>query len=141
MKALARAAAVCLVVLVLVALGVWAWAQFTGQGATRALAHAEQQAGSATVAAGQARAETNAIQIVVSGEARDHADLTTHQDNVHDIDAAPGADAPLDPRLNDVGRRGLCRLAAYRDDPECAGLLKGDPAVVPPAGGAGPAPF
>lgn len=135
MKSLA-VAAVCAVVLALICLGAWAWVHFTGQGAVKQLAHAEQQAGAATVAAGQAQAQTNAIQVQVAGEARDHVDLTLHEDNSRAIQAAPGADMALDSRLNDVGRRRVCQHPAYRDDPGCAGLLGGDPAQLPDAGGA-----
>jgi hypothetical protein len=97
-------------------------------------------AGAAQVNAAQAQAATNAIQIQVAGEARDHLDIEVHQSNAQAIAAAPGASAPIDPALNAAGRRGLCQHPAYAADPFCLGLRGADPAVVPPAGAAGPAP-
>lgn len=133
-----KAAAVIAVCLVLAALLGWAlWDHFAQQGATHQLANAVRAEGTATVDAGQAKAEADAGRIVAAGEARVHADLTIHQENSRAILSAPGADAPVDPRPLDVARRGLCRHPAYRDDPQCAGLLEGDPGLVPDRSGGG----
>lgn len=92
-----------------------------------AQAQAVQAKGDAALATGQAGAAVQATQIVAKG-VQQH-DLTIHvqQENERAILAAPGADQVLDSRLNDAGRRGLCRFAAYADDPECAGLRQPDP--------------
>lgn len=41
------------------------------------------------------------------------------QENRDAIKNAPGADAPVDPRLRDTALASLCRRAAYRSDPKC----------------------
>ena len=89
--------------------------------------------GAAAVAAGQGGAQADAAQILDAASQRLATTLATHQENARAISAAPGADAPLDPRLNDAGRRGLCRFSAYAGDPDCAGLLQPDPGQLPQA--------
>ena len=107
----------------------------------KSLAVKEQAvAGNSVVAAGQAQQSAAAQQIVVSGQARDRIDLEVHQSNDQAIAAAPGAGAPIDPRLNDVGRRGLCRHPSFAADPECARLLAGDTGVISQAGSGDTAP-
>lgn len=103
-------------------------------GKARAEAQAAQQHAVAVVQTGQAAAAGQAAQIVSQG-AQQH-DLTIHvqQENDRAILAAPGAAQAVDPRLNDIGRRGLCRYAAYAGDPECAGLRQPDPGGGPAAG-------
>lgn len=41
------------------------------------------------------------------------------RENERAIRTAPGADAPVDPDLDALARRGLCRRAAYRERAEC----------------------
>jgi len=87
----------------------------------------------AAVATGAAIADHRAVQ--------DQLSITVHQDNAHAIEAAPGASALIDPGLNDAGRRGLCRYAAYAGDPGCAGLLQGNTSQLPPTGTANASPI
>lgn len=100
-----------------------------------AVARAQTQVAKDTsvVVSGQAAAAQSAASIADAGTQRDALTITVHQDNAHAIAAAPGASARIDPALNAAGRGGLCRYAAYAGDPGCAGLLAGDPALVPPA--------
>jgi len=102
--------------------------------AEAATAHA-----TAVAATGQTAATQSAAAIADQGAHRAALDITVHQDNQHAIQASPGAAAPLAPALNRAGRGGLCRYDAYADDPACVGLRRGDPAVLPQAGGGDPA--
>lgn len=89
-----------------------------------------------TVAAGQTAAITSAAAIADQSAQRTALDITMHEDHANAIQAAAGASAPVDPALNDRGRRGLCEYASYSDDAGCAGLRVGHPAQLPQAGGA-----
>lgn len=122
-------------IIIIAALAIGGFILWQGHSAQRVAVQAQRQAGAATVSAGQAQAETATQRIVVAGQARDQLDIEVHQHNDRAIAAAPGADAPLDPRLNDVGRRGLCQHPAYAADPGCAGLRPADPAELPDPGG------
>ncbi|HEY2178081.1 MAG TPA: hypothetical protein VGH15_05815 [Caulobacteraceae bacterium] len=126
-------------VVALAVLGGLLWFVLNQVGAKKALARAQIQAGTASVAAGQAQAETAAQRIIVAGEAHDHLDIQVHQSNAQAIASAPGADRPLDPGLVGAVNRGLCRYQAFAADPGCAGLLETHPAELPDAGaGRGP---
>jgi hypothetical protein len=127
--------AVCAVVLALLGVGIGIALWWSNHSAQTVAVREQAVAANAAIAAGQARAETNAIQIQVAGQARDRIDLEVHEHNDQSISAAPGADAPVDPRLNSVGRRGLCQHPAYAADPECAGLQRTDPAQLPASQG------
>ena len=96
-----------------------------------------QAKGEAAVAGAQASAAGEASTIFDTGARRQAAAAITHEENAHAIAAAPGAGVGLDPRLNDAGRHGLCRYAAYVDDPGCAGLREPDPGQLPQAGSGG----
>ncbi|GAA0745220.1 hypothetical protein CA233_19120 [Sphingomonas sp. ABOLD] len=50
--------------------------------------------------------------------AEGHIDDIT-KENEHEIRAAPGANAPVDPAARDAGLRALCKRASYRSDPKC----------------------
>jgi hypothetical protein len=114
----------------------WIWTEVASNNAAK---KAQIQAGRAEVAAGQAQASAAAQRIVIAGQAREHLDLTVHQENAHAIAQAPGADAPLDPGLVRVANVGLCRHPAFAADPGCAGLRGPDPGQLPdPGGGARP---
>jgi len=104
---------------------------------TQAAAVAQDQL---VTASGQAAATQGAAAIAAAGAQRAATDTQIHQDNTHAIQAAPGASAPLDPRLNAVGVAGLCKYAAYSGDPRCAGLQQGHPAQLQKAGGGNAAP-
>lgn len=121
-----------LVVLIVIAIALWLW---WGDRSAKNLAVKEETvAANATVAAGQAQAAQQAQQIVVAGEARDHVDLTIHQENAHAIASAPGADAPLDPGMVAAVNRGLCRYQTLATDPRCHELRQPDPAELPSTG-------
>lgn len=77
------------------------------------------QAGAA-LASGQ-----DASNVVGNRMDADAAEDTTTRENDHAIRTAPGANAPVDPALRDAALRGLCRRAAYRDNPKC--LQHADP--------------
>lgn len=68
----------------------------------------------------RAKAGTDAGRIVDDAHAAQTASEDLTRKNADEIRKAPGADAPIDPRLNDAGRRGLCNRPAYRGRPECA---------------------
>lgn len=136
-------------IVALIVIGVLGFMWWTAQAQNNQLAKALKAAGTATVAAGQAQATTDATRIVVAGERRDSLAITLHQENADAIAKAPGAGAPADPGVWNTARDRLCLHDAYRYDPGCAGLRQPDPAVVPPAdpasaaaaAGAGPGPL
>lgn len=81
--------------------------------------------GAVTGALGQARSVSASEAAAVADRARDSADQneTLSRENADAIDRAPGADQRLNSALNDIGRRGLCKRAAYRRSAECVQLL------------------
>ena len=90
--------------------------------------------GGAIVAAGDQKAAAAAAAVTAQSADQDAQDQATHQENADALRAAPGADAPLDPSLNDVGRRGMCQYGAASGDPGCVQLLKPGPDAPAPAG-------
>lgn len=80
--------------------------------------------------AGQALAQ-DAVKTLDAAGRRDRLTITVHQENARALAEAPGAAAPVDPELVGVLRRGLCRYAAYANDPGCVEVRGRDPAVVP----------
>lgn len=105
----------------------WGTVQHVEAGnARRSAAVAKQDAANQHVSAVQATAQSAASQdattIVAAGAARDAQTLNIHVDNAHAIQVIPGASAPVTPELNRVGRLGLCRYAAERDEPGCVQL-------------------
>jgi hypothetical protein len=106
--------------------------------AKAALAKAQAKAALAgdqlIIASGQAAAQQSAAATAASGAEHAAVDITLHQENADAIQHAPGAAAPIDPALNRVGLRGMCRYAdLYGADPACAGLRGDHPAQLPPA--------
>jgi len=77
----------------------------------------------AKLAAGQAGAAIasghDAADTIGNRMADDRAADTITRENDDAIRNARGADAPVDPAADAVGRRGLCKRAAYRRDPQC----------------------
>lgn len=119
---------------------VWAdHAYWKHQAAAMAQKAASEHA-SAVQTQGQSAAQTDAAKIVDAGRAK--ADVTVHiqQENRNAILTAPGAADAVDPGLMSALVGGLCRYAAYRDDPACSAMRSADPAKLPAAGSAGSAP-
>ena len=81
----------------------------------------------AVIDSGQAAATQSAAAIETARQQADSSSEVQHQVNENAIKAAPGASAPIDPRLNAAGRLGLCRDSAYAGSPQCVGLLKDHP--------------
>lgn len=82
--------------------------------------------GHQAVAEGAAELGRDVLDINDRGASRDRRTVTIQEENRRDLERAPGADAPVHP---DLARRfvdGLCRYAAYRADPGCAGLQRVD---------------
>lgn len=111
--------AILALVLVFVAIGLGGFLWFTNHSATKVAVKEQTAAGNATVAAGQAQANQTAQQIVVQGQARDTVDLEVHQHNDAAIDASQGATQPVNPQVIQNLDAGLCRYAAYANDPAC----------------------
>ena len=110
------------------------------QAGTHELAHAEKQAGAATVQAGQAGLDADTTRILAAAANRDRVIIVKEKADAAAIAQAPGA---TDPFGADLVRRldlGLCGYAAYRDDPGCTGLRQGDPGGSPAAGEGGSSP-
>jgi len=98
----------------LILLALFAWHEWgTARTAKVETRLANGQAGAA-LASGQDSA--NAIGNRMDADAGEDA---TTRENDHAIRTAPGAGAPVDPALRDAALRGLCRRAAYRNDPKC----------------------
>jgi Flp pilus assembly protein CpaB len=107
---LAAVALVCVVAVVLL------WKLGEGDRARREAAQARAEV---AVATGRIEAGKAATNTVATAAARDAATDTIKRENADAIRSAPGADVPVDPRLADAGRRGLCRYASYQHLPEC----------------------
>jgi Flp pilus assembly protein TadD len=72
--------------------------------------------GQAGAAIGSARDTVQTIGNQIAAET--HIDDIT-KENEHEIRAAPGANAPVNPAARDAGLRALCKRASYRGDPKC----------------------
>ena len=106
--------AVAALVFALAFAGVLLWSAWQA----RAVAKTE-----AKLSANQTEAVLESGQDAVATVGQTHAaevriDVVTRE-NERAIRQAPGADAPVDPALDAAARRGLCRYAAYRRQPEC----------------------
>lgn len=95
---------------------------------------AQEAAGRATVAAGQAQTAQSAQRVIVQGQTRDRLDIQVHQANAAAIAVAPGASQALDPALDRIGIDGLCQHEAYAANPRCARLRRPNSTVLPPTG-------
>lgn len=87
--------------------------------------------GGQAVAEGGAKAAGDAVEIADAGRQRDDRTIIIHERNAHDLQTAPGADAPLDDELVRRLARGMCRYASAAGDPGCDELRPADPQVVP----------
>lgn len=123
------------------ALGLWAYVKHLQSD----LAHAKQAEAVAKAEAIQEKAHAASAQaataVVDAGGRRDALTITVHGENAHALSAAPGADAPVAPSLNRVGRLGMCRYEAARDDPGCVQLRGPGPGQLPPPGQEHAPPF
>ena len=88
----------------------------------RQRAQVAQQQADTRAARQDVEAVRTANKVISQGADRDAAVASTHEENRHAIETSAGADAPVAPAVNDVGRRGLCRYQAYADDPDCLQL-------------------
>ena len=93
---------------------------FAGPAACRKL-HTEQAR--ARLGEEQARAASKSGEDAVAtvGAAANREQQSDHMSENHEqqIRNAPGADAPVDPAVRDVGLGSLCGRAAYRDNERC----------------------
>lgn len=120
----------------IVALAVWFILTEPGRQRHKA---AEAKAG-ALQAQGQAAAARDASAITASTLTASAAVDDQTRKNADAISAAPGASAPVDPRLADAGLRALCLRHAYAGHPRCHALLGPGPAGADGAdAGSGPA--
>lgn len=87
--------------------------------------------GGQIVAEGGAAAAVDAVGIADAGRARDDRTIIIQRENAHDLQTAPGADAPVDPELLRRLARGMCRYASTAADPACAELRQADPPLLP----------
>lgn len=115
-----------LVVLAVGGLAVNAWNAHKAAKSAIAEAHGGQ-----IVAEGGTAAAVDAVGITDAGRKRDDRIVVIQRENAHDLQTAPGADAPVDPELLRRLARGMCRYASTAADPACAELRQADPAVVP----------
>ena len=71
----------------------------------------------------QARAASgsgkDAVATVGAASKREQQSDHMSEDHEKQIRNAPGADAPIDPAVRDVGLGSLCKRAAYRDSERC----------------------
>lgn len=92
------------------------WLSGTLSSGARATTEARLNANRADAALATASDAAQSVATQAAAEAT-HDALT--RENDHEIRSAPGADAPVDPRLHDAGLRSLCRRAAYRGSQQC----------------------
>lgn len=83
------------------------------------------------IAEGGAAAAADAVGAIDAGRQRDDRTIIIQRENTHDLQTAPGADAPLDDELVRRLARGMCRYASTAVDPGCDELRTADPQVVP----------
>lgn len=106
-------AAIILIALAIV-LALFGWQQWqSARNAGREMRVATGQA-SASIANGR-----DAVATVGAAQTRETTTDQVTRENADAIRSAPGAAAPVDPRVRDAGLAGLCRRAAYRGDPKC----------------------
>ena len=69
----------------------------------------------------QAASKSGQDAVATVGAAADREQQSDHMSEDHEkqIRNAPGAEAPVDPAVRDVGLGNLCRRAAYRDSEWC----------------------
>ena len=69
----------------------------------------------------QAASKSGQDAVATVGAAADREQQSDHMSEDHEkqIRNAPGAQAPVDPAVRDVGLGSLCRRAAYRDSERC----------------------
>jgi len=84
-----------------------------------------------------AAATADAARIAEEGARRDTQTIIIREAARAAIQAAPGADARLDPRLVRAGNRELCKFPPYAGHPGCDQVRPADPAELPPARPAG----
>lgn len=78
----------------------------------------EARVGAAQAEAGVRSAKV-AIDAVAASSEAERASEVLSQESEDAIRAAPGAGAPVDPRLRDVGLDRLCQRRTYRCEPTC----------------------
>jgi hypothetical protein len=113
------------VALLLVMLAWWALASHQ-----RHKQEVAQEAAAAKVAPYQGKAQAQATDAVASQTDRE---ITNAADTARNHDAiihAPGAQAPVDPGVDDAGLRALCLRRTYASQPQCVRLRQADPAKV-----------
>lgn len=115
-KALAAIAGL-LTIAIVVGLGIWAFSSLAHL--VNSATDAQRKAVIAQTAAAQAQAGAAAQRVVIAGEARQHLDLTLHQETAHVIDQTAGADAPLGPALARTLYQRMCEYPSVRDEPSC----------------------
>lgn len=114
--------------------GFFGFKWWEGRQGNHQLAGAVATAGNAVVGQGQARAQNDTTQIVVTGQRRDQLDINVHQENARAITNAPGADAPLDPAYIAAVNSGMSRYGqpdTSGHDPDGLPVQPHDPGVVP----------
>lgn len=105
---------------VLIGLAVFIVAVIGGVQSCRMASTAKTEAKLATGQTGAALASgADAVATVGQTQANDAATDTITRENDRAIRQAPGAAAPVDHSVHDVGLRSLCKRAAYRGRPEC----------------------
>lgn len=85
-----------------------------GQATAKTEARLSRNQAEASIASG-----TDAVETVGTTHRAEVAIDVITRENQRVILQAPGADAPVDPALDGVARRSLCRRAAYREHPDC----------------------
>lgn len=70
---------------------------------------------------GTAAVESGKDALATQGAAyeRERAIDQQAQQSIEEIHDARGANSAVDPAVNNAGRRGLCAIAAFRNDPKC----------------------
>lgn len=103
----------------------------------RAVAEAVKAKAEAIRLEAVAAATADAARIAEDGARRETQTIIIREAARAAIQAAPGADARLDPRLVRAGNGELCKLPPYAGHPGCDQVRPADPAELPPAGSTG----
>lgn len=90
----------------------------------RAATEALKAHGAAIVAEGQAKAATDAVEVVVGQAGREADTEATTRTNRDAILSSDGASAPVPGAVGDAGRAAVCMRHSSRNDPACIKLLE-----------------
>lgn len=124
----ARTIAIAVLCAVALALGGYmVWKSFFAARAAQAKHDVVQAKGQQAISDAGRKAGEDAVPIIVNNYTKGAAIDAATQEAIRDILKTPGADQPVDPALDALGRRAVCMRASASGLPDCQQLLKPGP--------------